>query len=388
MAAVTWRAVARDINLDEIYLRKSSPALKKLILYKLDAYERVNAHFVDRDAIFSAWTSGDQIVYIKELPGGSNVVYRYNPHRRRLSEAGRFSGVVTYARLSGRGRYVYLKRFVSDRGIIPRPGMVIIDIAAGRVIERKSNFPFLDFSVAAGSDALYYETKRGIVEYHPGGGEGRMMIPRAEYGDIAVSDNPSVGYLSPNLQRALVVNGGGGSYRAKLVRTANPVVIKGITSGSEIHWLDNNRVAYRKGWTGNFSAVLYAINTGKSYPLVRQSFNTNLSYSNNGKNLAILKDQVIMLHDLATGMTTSTGLEGEDLSFDPHGRYFTSLLFKKLFVVGIGTVHNRRIELQRAWKTIAQVYESIRNDSSAFENEYSSEYVKRKIALYRSLLRD
>ena len=378
---------AKDINLDEIYIKRSSPLLKKLIFQKLDTYEKLGAHFVDRNVIFSGWHSGDQIIYIKEVPGNLNIVYRYWFRRNRGEEICRVSGIITYCRITPNGRYLIMKRLIQREEIIPRGERVLIDIESNKQSVVKTRSPFADFSLAVNGASLLYESRRGIVVRKLDSGIERLLLRRKRYADIITSKNPSIAYISPNRRKILVINGAGGIYRGKLVEGASRQV-SGISSATEIFWINNRSFIFRRGSVGNYSAILYDTDIRRKKVLLRNSLNTNLFYSYHAKILSLLKDQIIILYFIAQNRLVNTGVEGEDISFDPGGRFFTTLLCRKLFVLNLQNVIRRRIELRRTWSSLLNLYQQLEGKSEDFENEFSVYYIKRKATMYRKLLHE
>jgi hypothetical protein len=380
-------SLARDINLDEIYIKRTSPLLKKLIFEKLDTYEKVNAVFVDRDVIFSGWISGDRIIYIKEAPGNINIIYRYHTRKQKNEAIYRLKGLITYAHIAWKGRYVFLKRLIQKEGTIPDGERVIINLESKEVIISQTVSPFLDFSIPANGNSILYESKRGFVEFYPDPGTRRLILERRRYQDIVTSKNPSIAFLSPDRRKILVINGGGGSYRGKIIQGRKSFRIAGISSATELCWIDNYNILFRRGSAGSFSAILYNVKRRRSKILIRNSLNTNISFSFHSRIISLIRDQVILLYFTRGRKLMNIGLEGEDVSFEPNGKYFTSLIFKKLFIVNLNTIIRKRIELRRSWRSLLRLYRDLSTDSGHYENEYSAHYIRRKVFLYRSLLR-
>ena len=380
-------ALARDINLDEIYIKRSSPLLKKLVFEKLDTYEKVNAVFVARNVIFSGWISGYRIIYIREVPGNINIIYRYHTRKQKHEIVYRLRGLITCAHIGWSGRYVFLKRLIQREGAIPYGERVIINLESKEAIISQTGSPFLDFSIPASGNSILYESKRGFVEFYPDSETRRLVLDRRRYRDIVDSKNPSIAFLSPGRRTILVINGGGGSYRGKIIQGSRAFRIAGISSATEICWIDNHRILFRRGSAGSFSAILYNIKRRRSRVLISNSLNTNISFSHHSSIVSLIKNQIIVLYFTRGRKLMNTGLEGEDISFEPNGKYFTSLIFKKLFIVNLNTLIRKRIELRRSWRSLLRLYRNAGTDSTHFENEYSANYITRKVSMYKSLLR-
>jgi len=162
----------------------------------------------------------------------------------------------------------------------------------------------------------------------------------------------------------------------------------GLSSSSEIYWIDNDRLIYRKGATGNFSVVIYNIKNQKEKVLLNNSFNTNITYSPHPMIAAFLRDQIINIYDFQKNKLINTGTEGEDILFSPNGNKFISLIYKKLFIIDIAALNKKTIELKRSWNEILSVYNELKNKNDEFTNEYSLDYINRKIITYNDLIRN
>lgn len=380
-------AWARDINLDEIYIKKSSDYLKKLAADKLDTYQKVGATFVCRDVIFAQWISGSELLYIREIPASDcNIFYRYHLRKRTSIEICRVYGFITIARMSASSRYLAAKRIVQKNGIIPEGEMIILDVRTGTISVNRSLSPFLDFSFSPDGNSLIFEKAEGIVEYFPQSGFTRVLLRKPGYSDILISKGPSIAWQSPDKTKMLVVNGSGGNYKGMIFSGGKQFPIEGISSSSEIFWLNNQRIVFRKGYAGNYSVIDYNINKKQGIPILKQSFNTNIFFSGHSDIISFLREQIIYLYSITDSRMTNTGLEGEDISFAPGGSMFISLIYKKLFVVNINTVNRRRIELKRSWKSILASYMNLKDQKQEFDNEYSAYYINRKIRVYSDLM--
>ncbi len=380
--------VARDINLDTIYIRKSSKYLSRLLLDKLDAYQNVDALFIDRDVIFAGWITGYEILYVREVKDlNQNIVFLHHIESRKTREICRIPGVITAAKISNSGKIAVLKRLIQGNGIIPRGDTVICMIPGGKVKNFAASNAFLDFNIPAEGESVVYETGRGFVEYFPDSGRETLVLARSRYSAINDPNNPSIAFFSPDRGSVLVINGGGGSYNARVLTGARTQQVNGITSAGEVVWLSSSSLAFRSGYTGNFAVTRHDIFKNSYTHLISGSMNTGLSLSLNAKTLAFLKDQLVHVYALPNGKLINTGIEGEDISFSPVGNRFTSLMFKKLFVVNLHTVLKKQIELKRCWEKILFDYRELLKNRDELENEYSLDYVNRKISLYSSMVK-
>ena len=82
--------LARDVNLDKIYLKKGTGYLSKIVDAKMELYQNIGASLLGKDVIFADWTSGKRIVYIREnLKYNVNFISAYYPEsrsRNRIAE--------------------------------------------------------------------------------------------------------------------------------------------------------------------------------------------------------------------------------------------------------------------------------------------------------------
>lgn len=381
-------ASARDVNLDEIYIKKSSKYLSRLTQQKLDTYGNIDAVLIDKNVIFAGWISGDEIVYVQEIAGlEANLIRVFNLRNNKSRVLGRIPGIISMARISPNGRFIAMKRLISKEGRIPSGDTLIYMIQSGRQKNINCPFPFLDFDIPYDGNSIIYETASGFVEYFPDSGLKKSVLDKKSYKDIIASDNPSLSLFSPDRQSVLVINGGGGSYNAKTIRETATDRLSGITSSSEIFWLDRLNIAFRSGFSGNFSVVKYNIIAKTTVPILTLSMNTNLCYSANARILTFLKDQILFAYKLSDGSIINTGIEGEDASFSATGTKFTSILCKNLFLVNFNSLEKKQINLKRSWEIILAGYSDLKNNNREWENDYSLDYINRKINMYKSLLK-
>jgi hypothetical protein len=377
---------ARDINLDAIYINTDSLHYHNLLEKKVEAYQVAGSQFIDRDVSFACWRDGFTIVYVKELPQ-LNVVYSFNRSSRLTQELFRITGTITAARISSNGRYLFLKRLREVENSVPRGETLVLDLTSKNIRTLETGFPFIDFSVAPGGNTLLFENKDGIAEYSPETGSIRVRVKKSEYAGIVSPGAPSIAYLSPNGMKILIVNGSGGSYRSLQIAYGTAMAVPGMTSATELCWLDNNILIYRTGGTGSYSVSRYETTTQKSAILLENSLNTNIQFSLFPKIVSFLKDQVIHVYDVRGNNIINTGIEGEDVVFSPDGNRFISLYLKRLFCTGITAVYKKNIELTKNAKQIIGLYQNILDSRKELANDYSSEYIRRKMEVYGRILK-
>ncbi len=378
---------ARDINLDEIYFRKDCPCARRLAIQKLDAYQSVRAHLVDRDVVFAGWLSGSEIFYIQEIPGlAANILFLYNADRQRRTERARIPGIITAVRASTDGGFIALKRLIRKEDPVPGGETVIYSFRSGKTSILPTATGFLDFNIPTGNPAIVYETSAGITEYDPDTGQTRLLMGKRRYADATVAGGTTMALLSPDRRNTLIISGGGGSYAARLYGDRPSFSISGISSAAETFWIDAHTLAFRSGTPGNFSVRRYDVRKKTSVTLLTSSLNTSLAYSPHAATLSFLNDQLICLHSVRDRKTLLTGIEGEDVSLSPPGSRFVSLFNKRLFIVNIELIKKNELLLRRTWASLLASYRQLALEKPSWENEYSLDYIRRKIRLYTSLI--
>jgi hypothetical protein len=373
--------LARDINLDAIYLKTGSAGYDRLLEKKVEAYQVSHSLFIDRDVAFAFWADGFNLLYVKELTGIS-IIYSHNRNSRNSQEIVRLTGTITAARISANGKYLFIKRFQEYGNSIPRGETLALNVSSKRVRILESSYPFIDFSLAPGGNSLLYESKEGIIEYEPEIETRSLVVQKSVYAGLARPGAPSIAFLSPNRKKTVILCGSGGSYSSRIMSGGESWQIPGITSSSELYWLDNNQLVYRRGDAGNYSVSIYDTASKKSTTLVNNSLNTNIQYSVFPRMISYLKDQVICFYDLRSSDSVITGLEGEDVSFSPDGNRFISLYLKKLFLTGVTTVKRKNMEMGKIARQIMVLYQDLLSSGKDLSNEYSGEYIRKKILIY------
>ncbi len=378
---------ARDINLDDIYLRKDSPTARRLPVQKLDAYQSVRAHLVDRGVIFAGWLVGPELFYIQEAPGlSTNIISTYNADKQRRTEITRIPGVITAVRPSSDGGFIAIKRLIQRDEIVPGGETVIYSFRTGKTLAFATPTGFLDFDIPEGPASIVYEASEGMVEYHPDTGRRRLVMEKRKYASYVVRGGATVALLSPGRGHTLLISGGGGNYSARIFGGPASFAVSGIGSAAETYWLDAHTLAFRGGAPGSYSVQLYDIRKRSSATLLPSSLNTAITYSRHSSTLSFLSDQLICLYDLHSARTLMTGLEGEEVSLSPNGGRFISILNGRLFIVNILGIGRNELLLRRSWSKILATYRELERERSHWENEYSLDYIRRKIRLYSSLI--
>ena len=383
MLSGTSIVIARDINLDNIYIKKNSPNYKRLLNKKMDAYQAVNSRFIDRNVIFAHWLNGFEITYVKELHN-TNIIYLYNKKTRKKNEIARLKGAISTVKTSSNEKYIIIKRIILNKRSIPVGETLLLNIISKKFRKIGTVYPFLDFTISPGGNSILYETRKGIAELFPESGIRTILIKKTSYMDIASANAPTIALISPNRKKFVLLNGSGGRYKSKILTEKKSWKLSGVTSAAEIFWISNSRIIYRKGTTGNFSVNIYNLDTRRSKNISGNSLNTNIQYSKYPKIVSFLKDQLINIYDLRKKKKINTGLEGEDIHFSPDGNRFVSILFKKLFLTRTNTISRKTIELKKISAHLARLYKKILKSRKYWANQYSKHYIQRKISAYKS----
>lgn len=382
------RLDARDVNLDSIYLAPGAPYALRLMKAKREAYDAAGAVLVDRGVIFADWASRDEIAYIREFEGSDvNAVCVYDVARRRSREVKRIRGTVSAARMSAGGVYYVLKRIMlTGRGMLAGQEIVVVTLPTGTSRSLPSPSVSVDFSLPSEGGSILFEDAGGIQEHFLFSGAGRTLMPKGLYAGAAPGAAQCVPFLSPDRNAILIVNGGGGSYRASLFRAGGKTAIRGITSSSELYWVDNSMLSFRKGGPGSFSVALYNVVSGEEHALPGKSLDTNLCFSGAPGVLAYSVDQMIRLSFAPFREAAVTGLEGGEVYFDRAGGKFSALLCKDLYLVNYSQLQNRKVEMKRVWSAMLDMYREARADRKCHANDFSAEYLSRKVAQYSELV--
>jgi len=380
-------ALGRDINLDDVYLKSTSPFQTKLLLGRVDAYLAAGSRFIDRGVIFAGWKSAGEVVYLKEVRGaGENILALRHLVTGRSREIARIRGDVMFARVAPGGGYMALKRLVPGTDIVPDNEIVLVSLHDGKEKVIPSESPLLDFTISPDGNSIFMASSAGIDEVMFVGGARRTVLGKSACTTIFNSSSPALAYPSPDRSRWVLLNGGGGTYRACLVEGGRSAEIEGVTSASEFAWVGNTSFAFRGGYAGNYTPALHGVRGGPARALGGESFNTSISYSAAPGVLSWLRDGCIMLYYPSTNTHVVTGLEGDDVAVDAAGSRFISLTGNRLFVTEMDALRRRSIDIKRAQRKQLAVYQEVRLRTGEHRNEYTGLYLDRKIRLYRELL--
>ncbi len=376
---------ARDIDLDAMYIDPSSRHYARLHEYKLSLYRDLGSLAIDGSVIHALWATGNEIIYIKEA-GPVNIVYVYNIKNHRGREVARVGGTVTSALAGRNGQRLFLKQLlVSARGT-PVSRRLIIDTASGKTAASPSSYPFMDFSLGPAGDALVYHGASGVVEYNVSTAGEALVMPLGRYSAMVNGGGVTIPYYSPNKQKLLIVSGESGEYRALvLLKGDRSLSLQGVTSSTEVCWLDNDSLMFRGGAMGDYSVRIITLSDSASRVLATGSLNTNIRFSAIARLATFLVNQVLHVYDPASGEVFNCGIEGEDASFSPDGSRCVTLLSGRLFVTPIRSVRTGGYVIKKQAGRIIAVYDEALRDRKAWNNDFTPQYIKKKLAVYRRL---
>lgn len=377
---------ARDIDLDAIYLEKNSNLYRQITSAKEKLYESISSLFVDSNVIYAEWASGDEIVYVKEF-SGVNIVYKYTKSSRIRDEIVRFDGSLTSAFLNRSGNFLYVKTLYYNDDAKAESELITVDISSKDIHKKKSGFLFLDFTLSPSGEGLVHETEKGIVTTDSTGRDGRVIISRDIFGDLSSNGDPVLAYISPDEKKTVLISGNGGSYKTKIITPSGQKDLGGVSSGTDLKWIDNNRFIYRSGGGGDYSVRVYDVISGKSKELLSGTLNPDINFSEIPGVITCLDNQVITVisRDLKTRI--DTGIEGEESYFSPDGRKFTSIYLGKLYVNSLNMVEKYRIEIRRNAKNLLILYRKAAETKTEWQSDYTPEYIGKKIKQYDKFLR-
>ncbi len=377
----TVPAYSRHIDLDSLYLDSESNLCKKLVSHKNLLYSGAGSRRIDTSVIFALWLNGSDIAYIREFYP-VNIVYVYHHRRQHKKELCRIEGVVTTVITDPAGKLIYLKRLLQADDSVPEGEFLVIETEHGKIIHRESSYPFLDFSVT-GQGNILLERRNGIFELNPYTGKEKLVYPEKIYKEIK-GRGITIACKSPCGKKTLFINGSGGVYRGLLISRHGKSRLHGLTSSSEVFWINTGKFVFRKGYTGNFSAAVYNTSGHRESLLVNNSLNTNLQYSRFAGIVSFLSDGMICIYDTNDNSKHNLLLEGEDVRFSSDRNRFISLYGNNLYISSINIMKRREIASRRECRRILHLYRIILNKKTIHENSYSADYIKRKIAQYSS----
>ena len=377
---------SRDIDLDAVYLDKSSGLYREITSAKEKLYSRISSLYIDSNVIFAQWYNGDEIIYIKEL-SQLNIVYRYKRNSRGKEEIVRFIGNVTYADLNRTGNIIYAKVLSLEDGGGAKSESVVININTREITKKRAKFLFIDYTMHPSDDSVINESKDGITKTNLVTFESKLIIPKNKYDDIASGNDPVLAYISPDEKKTAIITGSGGVYKTKIITEQGNQTLSEVVSCSDFRWIDNNRFVYMSGGSGNYSVKVYDITAKKSKELISGSLNPDINYSDKPGIITALENQIIIVIPRDLNSRIETGIEGEESYFSPDGRRFTSIYLGKLYVSSLNMIEKYRLDIRRNAEELVKLYGKAVNMKSIWHSDYSKEYINKKIKQYDKFLK-
>lgn len=378
--------LSRDIDLDGIYLEKESPIYRQLTAAKEKLYTDISSLYIDSNVIYAGWSGGDQIIYIREFDG-INIVYKYTRSGRRRDEIARFNGSVTSAFMTRSGNFLYAKTLYYNDDAAAVSETVTVNIYSNEVRKEKSGHLFLDFTLHPSGNSIVHQTERGIVRTDAITGNVRIVAGRDLYGDMSAGGDPVLAFISPDEKKTVFITGNGGSYKARIVSPSGKVDLNGVSSNTDLRWIDSSRFIYRSGGGGDYSVRVYDLAAGKSSELISGTMNPGIIFSEIPGLITCLDNQAITVISRDLKRRIDTGIEGEETYFSPDGRKFTSIYLGRLYVNSLNMVEKYRIEIRRNAAVIAALYRKAAETKDIWQNDYTPEYLNKKIRQYDRFLK-
>jgi hypothetical protein len=378
---------ARDIDLDAIYMKSGSRIYTDIVASKEKIYSDISSLFIDSNVIFSSWSGGDDILYIKEFRG-INIIYLYSRGTFEKREMGRFPGTVTAAVNNARGNLVTFKSIFYNDEAEAESRNIHIDLVTGKIVEEKSGSLFLDFSAHPSAREIIKQGRDGIFRRDPFTGTSSKLVPAGDYSDMQCQGDPVIAHISPDGKNRLLVCGSGGSYNARLIQKDSRRDINGIASAGDIRWIGNSRFVYRSGGAGDYSVRVFDTIRGSSFELVSGTMNPDIRFSERAGIITCLDNQIINIFSSDLNSRIETGIEGEETSFSPDGRKMISIYRGKLYVTSLTMLEKYQIEIRRNAANLLDLYRKASTSKNDWENAFTPEYLDKKISQYSKFLKN
>jgi len=375
----------RDIDLDRIYINADNTIYRQLASAKEKIYSDISSTAVDTKVIYAEWAGGDEIIYIKEYKN-VNIVIRYSRDSGKKVEVARFSGTVTSSSLNLTKNSLIVKTLeYTDSGAAAV--INFIELRKKSVTRHSSPYFFLDYTMLPGSDSILLYARNGLVRYTPEGYEKETVIKQDLFKSLKPAGEPVLAFISPDSTKRLFITGRGGAYDAMLVTKSSSKGINGITSLSDLCWIDNSRFAYCGGAPGEYTVNIYDTNSGKKTVLVTSTLNPDINFTREPGMLSFLDNQMIVIFSVKEAEKSDTGIEGEEVYFSPDGRKFTSIYRGKLYVTSLNMLCKNRLAVRKNAESIMAIYKSSLNQPGSWLNDYSKSYIEKKYRLYEKFIR-
>ncbi|MBN1498917.1 MAG: hypothetical protein JW982_02070 [Spirochaetes bacterium] len=374
---------AREIILDSIYIRQPSSVYSSLINLKLELYKIIQAVPVDDNVIFAGWKDGNNLIYIKEFrDSGINYIYLYESNFRRNTKLAQINGAVTCADMNSAGNRLLIKTITFSQNET-KSNFIIFDINKNSRTTSVSNSYFSDFTFSPDGNSLIRHTSAGITEMKFSSGKEKTLIPVNLYSSYIQPDGLTNAFISPDGERTAVITGGGGSYKCLLFKNRTlDYILTDVTSASEFFWINSSEFVYRSGYSAFYKAGIFNTVTRKKRDLGPASLNTNITYSPSAGMISFLKESLVNIYSTGNKKLISLPLEGEDIRFAPDRNRFCILFNNSLFIVKKSVIESKMFFLKRKSAEIADIYTKALNEADVHENDFSKQFIIRKLSVY------
>jgi len=289
--------------------------------------------------------------------------------------------------LNKTGNLLYAKILYYNDNAEAVSEVITIEISSGDLARQRSGFLVLDFTLHPSGRGVVRQTGQGIIQTDPVTGDSWLILSKDLYGDISSGGDPVLAFLSSDEKKTVLISGNGGSYKTKVITASGQTALNGVSSNTDLRWIDNSRFIYRSGGGGDYSVRVYDISSGKSKELISGTLNPDINYSDIPGIITCLDNQVITVISRDLKKRIDTGIEGEESYFSPDGRKFTSIYLGKLYVNSLNMVEKYRIEIRRNAEDLIKLYRRAAETKSVWESDYSPEYINKKIKQYDKFLK-
>lgn len=385
--AVTCKILSREINVDKIYLKSNSNSLKQLISYKLENYKITNATMINSDVIYSFWIDGNLLLYIREFKNTNlNQIITYSVSARKSNKLCNLQGAIIDADISQNGKYLFIK-IINYKNGKTSAELIVLNVKNNRTHHFKNMTYFKDYSPGPDEKSFVTVTEKGIIKMKIDSAGTSLLLPYKSFSNYLKTNSVILAKVSPNLKNILIISGGGGNYRGILfINKKFKYIINDISSVSEIFWINNYNIVYRKGTTGYYKTAVFNTISKKTKIISSNSFNTNIIFSKNAQIVTYLEDGMINFYNIRTGKNEKHLLEGEDVRVSNNKNYFTIIFNQTLFICKKSVLKPKRFLLKRNASKILNIYTKALSADNIHSNEYSKTYIRRKIKKYRELI--
>ncbi|HRS63742.1 MAG TPA: hypothetical protein P5554_11190, partial [Spirochaetota bacterium] len=189
ITAINIPLLARDIDLDGIYLKKDSLLYNQISTIKEKNYSDLSSILIDNNVIYGCWISGEEILYIKEIVN-QNSIYIFNKNSGKRKVIYKFNGTTTFCDFKINTGLLAIKYiFINDEGASVSKD-IFIDSKTLEVKESMSFSLFQDYNLSTDSRTILIAKKDGIYKYDPLTETNTKILDKKSYEDLSCSDNP------------------------------------------------------------------------------------------------------------------------------------------------------------------------------------------------------